>query len=47
MSIKTKTMEASKDETRVVFPDPGLHLAVLGALLDEGAVDPARIEVQR
>ena len=37
---------SAKDETRIVFPDAGLHIAVLGALLDAGVEDEERIEAK-
>jgi hypothetical protein len=47
-AAKAKKSAGAKasDESRVVFPDPGLHIAVLGALLDEGLVDEEKIEAK-
>jgi len=42
----TKKGALGKDDDRVVFPDPGLHIAVLGALLEAEAIDPERIEAK-
>ncbi|MDI1475571.1 hypothetical protein [Polyangium sp. y55x31] len=43
----TKTKEAAeKNETRIVLPDPGLHIAVLGALMEAEVVDRERIEAK-
>jgi hypothetical protein len=41
----TKAANAG-DEDRVVFPDPGFHIAVLGALLDQELVDQEKIEAK-
>jgi hypothetical protein len=42
----TKKKPTAADDTRIVFPDAGLHIAVLGALLEADAIDPARIEAK-
>lgn len=41
-----KAAATDKDETRLVFPDPGLHIAVLGALMEAEAIDSERIEAK-
>lgn len=39
-----KPRKSAADAAKLVFPDVGLHLAVLGALLDAGVVDAEQIE---
>jgi hypothetical protein len=46
MAAKKTSKGVGADDATVVFADPGLHLAALGALLDAGAVEPERVEAE-